>query len=114
MHTESFLFVPRGVSQGKYESKKTKLENVHVVMFKRGSNKIFWKTKHSQEQFHEVQFLQKKYIKSLGNYFKCSEQPRGVKTAKKKKLFQLYVLLSSNLTVSFWKIFQSTMILLIC
>ena len=86
MHTESFLFVPRGVSQGKYKSKKPKLENVHVVMFKRGSNKIFWKTKHSQEQFHEVQFLQKKYIKSLGNDFKCSEQPRGVKTTKKEEI----------------------------
>ena len=54
-------------------------------MFKRGSDKIFWKTKHPQEQFHEAQFLQKKYIKPLGNNFKCLEQPRGVKTQKKKK-----------------------------
>ena len=42
--------------------------------------------KHSQEQFHEAQFLQKKYIKSLGNDFKCSEQPRGVKTTKKEEI----------------------------
>ena len=54
-----------------------------------------------------------KYIKSLGNDFNCSEQPSGVKTAKKKKSFQLYVLFSSNLAVTFWKIVQSTMILLI-
>ena len=55
-----FLLVPYGVSQGKYASEKPKLENVEVMMFKRGSNKIFWKTKHTKEQFHEAQFLNKK------------------------------------------------------
>ena len=112
MDYQSFLLVPRGVSQGKYASEKPKLENIQVMMFKRGSEKIFWRTKHSQEQFLEVKFLQ--YIKSLGNDFKCSEQSRGVKLQKKKESFQLYVLFSSHLAVSFGKIFQSTMLLLIC
>ena len=70
MDYKTFLLVPYGVSQGYYASEKPKLETVQVVMFKRGSYKIFWKTKHSQQQFHEAQFLQRKYIKSLGNYFK--------------------------------------------
>ena len=67
---QGFFLVSRGVSQGKYASKKPKLENLQVVMFKSRSDKIFWNTRHSQEQFHEAQFLQKKYIKSSGNDFK--------------------------------------------
>ena len=54
-----FLLVPRGASQGKHTSEKPKLENFHGLMFKNGSDKIFWNTKHSQEQFHETQFFQK-------------------------------------------------------
>ena len=42
MDYKSFLLIPRGVSQGKYASEKAKLENVQVVIFKRGSDKIFW------------------------------------------------------------------------
>ena len=58
MDYKSFLLVPRGVSQRKYASEKPKLKNLQVVMFKRGNEKIFWKTKHSQE-FRETQFLKK-------------------------------------------------------
>ena len=86
---QGFLLVPRGVSQGKYASKKPKLENFQVVMFKSRSDKIFWNTRHSQEQFHETQFLQKKYIKSSGNDFKYSEQPLGVKTARKEEIVSI-------------------------
>ena len=50
MDCKSFWFVPCGVSQGKYASEKPELENFQVVMFKRRSDKIFWKTKYSQEQ----------------------------------------------------------------
>ena len=55
-------------------------------MFNIRSDVIFGKTKHQQEQFHEVQPLQNKYIKFLGNDFKHSEQPRGVKTTKKEEI----------------------------
>ena len=58
MDYKSFLLVPCGASHGNYASKKPKLENVQVAMFKRGCHKMFWKTKQSQEQFHEAQFLQ--------------------------------------------------------
>ena len=55
-----------------------------------------------------------KKIKSLGNDFNWSELTHGVKTEKKKKnSFQLLVLFSSYLIISFGKIFQSKMILLI-
>ena len=62
-------------------------------MCKRGSGKIFCKTKHLQKQFHKAQFLQNKYTTRLLKAidFKCSQQSRGVKTAKMKKSFQLQV-----------------------
>lgn len=44
MEYNSFFKFPRGVSQAKYASKKPKLEDVQVVMFKRGSDEMFWKT----------------------------------------------------------------------
>ena len=44
MYYKSFVLVPHGVSKGKYASKKPKLKNVQVVIFKRGSHKIFWET----------------------------------------------------------------------
>ena len=61
MDYKSSLLVLYGASH-KTASEKQKLENVRVVMLKKGSDKIFWKTKHSQEQFHEAYFLQKNQI----------------------------------------------------
>ena len=86
MEYNNFFKFPRGVSQAKYASKKPKLEDVQVVMFKRGSDEMFWKTTHAQKDFQSSQFLQKKYIKSLGNDFECAEQARGVSTAKKENI----------------------------
>ena len=101
-------------------AKKPKLEHVQVVMFKRGSDKIFWNTKHFQEHFHEAQFLHKKCIKSFQDGFKCSEQPCGVKTAKKEEIVSTPALFLKPSCCQLWKnfpinddFFQSTMIPLI-
>ena len=72
MKHKSCLIFPLNVSRAKYASKIPKFENVHVVTFTIGSNKMYWKTKHSQKEFQGAQFLQKKYIKYLGTDFKCA------------------------------------------
>ena len=86
MEFKDFLDFPRGVSQGKYTQGKPKLEDIQVVLFKRGSDKIFWKSSHSENDFKDSQFLQKKYIKLLGKEFNPAEQPRGVPLAKKEDI----------------------------
>ena len=86
MEFKNLLDFPRGVSQGKYARGKPKLEDVQVVLFKRGSDKIFWKSSPSENDFKDSQFLQKKYIKLLGKEFSPAEQPRGVPSAKKEDI----------------------------
>lgn len=111
MDCKNYLLVPCGASH-KTACEKQKLENVRVVMLKKGSDKIFGKQNTHKSSSMEHTFSKK--IKSLGNDFKWSEQTHGVKTEKKKKnSFQLLVFFSSYLIVSFGKIFQSKMILLI-
>ena len=60
MEFKDFLDFPRGVSRGKYAQDKPKLEDVQVVLLKRGSDKIFWKSGHSENNFKDQQFLEKK------------------------------------------------------
>ena len=49
MNFDDFFDFPRGVSQGKYAEGKPKLEDVVVVKFERGSDKMFWKTRHTDQ-----------------------------------------------------------------
>ena len=86
MDLEDFLNVPRGVSQGKYTQGKPKLENVHVISFKRGSDKMFWKCNHSEEDFKDSKFLQLKLVKALGKEFEPATKPRGIAPEKKKDI----------------------------
>ena len=69
MNYHDFFKIPHDVSQAKYTTSKPKLEDIQSVKFEKGSERMFWKTSHAQEEFYSSQFLQRKLIKSLGNEF---------------------------------------------
>ena len=68
MNFDDFYEIPRGVLSGKYEMAKAKLDDVQVIKFVKGSEKMYWVT-NFDEEFHEALFLQKIYSKSLGKDF---------------------------------------------
>ena len=108
----SFLMVP----PIKLHLKNKSLKMSELWCWKKEVIRSFGKQNTHKSSSMEHTFSKK--IKSLGNDFKWSEQTHGVKTEKKKKKkkknsFQLLVLFSSYLIISFGKIFQSKMILLI-
>ena len=74
MNYHGFFEIPRGVLQPKYTARKPKLEDIQSVKFEKGSERIFWKTSHTQEEFYSSQFLQRKLIESLGNDFQPTEK----------------------------------------
>ena len=65
MSFDDFFEFPKGVSQAKYAQNKPKLEDVQVVKFVRGSNQIYWKNDHRDNNFKSLRFLQKKSMKNL-------------------------------------------------
>ena len=73
MEHAGFLQIPRGAFQAKYASKKPKLEVIQVVQFERGSNEMHWKESNVDE-FQSAEFLQRKYVKSLGKRLLQSEK----------------------------------------
>ena len=68
MEHAGFLQIPRGAFQAKYASKNSKLEVIQVVRFERGSNEMHWKES-NVDKFQSAEFLQRKYVKSLGKDF---------------------------------------------
>ena len=66
---DDFLEFPKGVSQAKYAQNKPRLEDVQVVKFVRGSNQMYWKNDHRDNNFKSSRFLQKKYEKSIEKEF---------------------------------------------
>ena len=64
MNYHDFFEIPRGVSHAKYTAIKPKLEDIQPVKFERGSERMFWKTSYTQEEFYSSQFLQRKLIES--------------------------------------------------
>ena len=85
MEHADFLQIPRGAFQAKYASKKPKLEVIQVVRFERGSNEMRWKESNVDE-FQSAEFLQRKYVKSLGKDFCRVKKPRGVATERKSNI----------------------------
>ena len=73
MEHAGFLQIPRGAFQAKYASKKPKLEVIQVVRFERGSSEMRWKESNVDE-FQSAEFLQRKYVKSLGKRLLQSEK----------------------------------------
>ena len=69
MNYHDFFKIPHDVSQAKYTTSKPKLEDIQSVKFEKGSERMFWKTSHTQEEFYSSQFLQRKLIKNLRNEF---------------------------------------------
>ena len=86
MSFDDFLELPKGVSQAKYEQNKPRLEDVQVVKFVRGSNQIYWKNDHRDNNFESSRFLQKKYEKSIEKKLSRNTENRGVKPSKKENI----------------------------
>ena len=63
--------------------------DIQSVKFDKGSEIMFWKTSHTQEEFYSSQFLQRKLIKSLGNDFLQIEKTWGVSTFKKENIVSM-------------------------
>ena len=89
MSFDDFFEFPKGVSQAKYAQNKPKLEDVQVVKFVRGSNQIYWKNDHRDNNFKSSRFLQKKYEKSIEKEFSRNTENRGVKPSKKENIIKV-------------------------
>ena len=77
------------VSQAKYTQNKPKPVDVQVVKVFRGSNQIYWKNNHHDNNFKSSRFLQKKYEKSIEKEFSRNTENRGVKQSKKENLIKV-------------------------
>ena len=86
MNYHDFFKIHWGLSQAKYTASKPKFEDIQSVKFDKGSERMFWKRSHTQEEFYIAQFLQRKLIKSLGNDFQQTEKSQGVSTSKKEDI----------------------------
>ena len=73
------VLLPCEYPQAKYTSDKPKLEVIQVVRFERGSNEMHWKQS-NMDEFQSAEFLQRKYVESLGKDFCRVEKLRGVAT----------------------------------
>ena len=73
------MLLPSEYPQAKYTSDKPKLEVIQVVQFERGSNEMHWK-QNNMDEFQSAEFLQRKYVESLGKDFCRVEKLRGVAT----------------------------------
>ena len=73
------------MSQAKYARKKPKLEVIQAIQFKGGTNEMHWKES-NMDEFQSAEFLQWKYVKSVGKDFCRVEKPRGVATEKKNNI----------------------------
>ena len=82
MNCHEFFKIPCGVLQVNFTASKPKLEDIKSDKFDRGSERMFWKTSHLQEEFYSSQFFQRKLIKSLGNNFQRIEKLPNVNNSK--------------------------------
>ena len=92
-HTQMFMF--------EHQAKKTPilLKNVKVVQFRRGSEKMFYKTSHIQEEFVELGFLKKAAAREITVKVErgedplasvpAMEKPRGIPALKKSDVMKL-------------------------
>ena len=102
MEHDDFLQLPRGVSQAKYASKKPKLQVMQVIRFERASNEMHWKES-NMDEFRSAEFLQRKYVKSLGKEFCRVGKPRGVATEKKNNILPTLLPLLKMFRQAFWE-----------
>ena len=89
MSFDDFFEFPKGVSQVKYVQNKPKLEDVQVLKFVRGSNQIYWKNDHRDNNFKPSRVLKKKYEKSIEKESSRNTENRGIKPSKKENIIKL-------------------------
>ena len=58
MSFNDFFQIPKELSREKYVCNKTKLADVHIVTFVKGSAEMFWKTSYTEENSKSARFLQ--------------------------------------------------------
>ena len=102
MSFDDFFEFPKGVSQAKYIQNKPKLEDAQVVKFVRGSNQIYWKNNHRDNNFKSSRFLQKKYEKSIEKEFSRNIENRGVKSSKKENIIKVLCPHMKERSSPFW------------
>ena len=89
MSFDDFHLVPKGVSCGKYASKKPLIDDMQICKFVKGSKQIFWKTSYDQIDYDGALSLQKKIVKTLGTDFSQVTAPRRVKPDKKQNILNV-------------------------
>ena len=100
MSFNDFFEFPKGVS--KYAQNKPRLEDVQVVKFVGGSNQIYWKNDHRDNNFKSSRFLQKKYERSIEKEFSRNTENSGVKPSKKENIIQVLCPHMKGRSRSFW------------
>ena len=58
------------------------------MKFQRGSDQIYWKSRHTEDTFKGSKFPQKKLIRNLGQDFPASNEPRGVPSSKRDNIVE--------------------------
>ena len=102
MKWNDFFDFPKGVSQANHTLEKSKLEQVQVIKFERGSINMFWKVSHKLESSKSSKVLQKKYERNIGKDFNRVVSPRGVKTGKKENIIKVLCPHMKERSSSFW------------
>jgi len=88
MAYKDFVLWENGMSSAKFTNKPT-LSNVHEVLFRRGSIKMFWKLNMDDEVYEEGEFLKKKTAQMHTSQRLCYATrmtPRGICSKKKEDL----------------------------
>ena len=95
-----FIEYPKGVSSGNDASNKPKMENIRIVQFRKGSDKMFWKESLEGKNFLSQAFLLKKVSREIvkGNidFFQRKTKPRGLTTSKKADIISKMCPLMTN------------------
>ena len=103
MNCHEFFKIPCGVLQVNLTASKPKLEDIKSVKFDRGSERMFWKISHLQEEFYSSQFLQRKLIKSLGNNFQGIEKLPNLNNSKIEDIVTILCPHLKELRQLFWQ-----------
>ena len=86
LKSNDFFKVEKNLSSAQYASDKPYLEDVQVVRFLCGSEKLHWKRSNGDDEFESALFLKKKGCKTFTPLFPLSTNEEKLIQLKKKRL----------------------------
>ena len=81
------------------------LADVAVVQFRKGSTKMYWKKRHTQDEFNESEFMLKKYREEVLKKpaYPLKSGPRGVNAEKKRDIISKIGPCMPESRLKFWR-----------